>query len=120
MRTFLAEIGTGKPAAYLGDDSADESAFQAMQGHGITVLVRSTLRPTAAEFWLKPPEELVAFLELWLKACAGRTELDSDASGAATAVADRRLARISDCRQDPYSWSPPCTPVTQKILPCRR
>jgi hypothetical protein len=32
------------------------------------VLVRSTWRRTAAQLWLKPPEELLEFLGLWLKA----------------------------------------------------
>lgn len=83
VRSFLAEIGIHVPMAYLGDDTTDESAFRAMQGRGITVLVRPKLRHTAAQFWLKPPDELLDFLGLWLKACAEGGTRDS---GAATAV----------------------------------
>ena len=83
VRTFLDEIGEGTPAAYLGDDSADESAFRAMQGRGLTVLVRPTWRETAAQFWLKPPEELVAFFEAWLQACTKNSTVHSGAAAAA-------------------------------------
>jgi hypothetical protein len=31
----------------------------------VSVLVRNEFRPTSADLWLKPPEELVAFLEHW-------------------------------------------------------
>lgn len=61
----------GAPIAYLGDDRTDEDAFRALQGRGLPVLVRRELRPTAAECWLRPPEELVDFLTAWLRACGG-------------------------------------------------
>jgi len=83
VRTFLSEISPGAPAAYLGDDSTDESAFRAMQGRGISVLVRPKWRQTVAQFWLKPPGELVDFLGLWLKACI---EYDASNGSAAAAV----------------------------------
>jgi trehalose 6-phosphate phosphatase len=83
VRTFLSEINPNTPVAYLGDDSTDESALRAVLGRGISVLVRPEWRHTAAEFWLKPPEELLDFLGLWLKACL---EHDTFDSGAAAAV----------------------------------
>ncbi len=83
VRAFLGEISPGTPVAYLGDDNTDESAFQAMQGRGISVLVRPIWRQTAAQFWLKPPDELLDFLGLWLKACV---ECEASDGGAATAV----------------------------------
>jgi trehalose-phosphatase len=75
VRTFLREIGPDTPVAYLGDDNTDEAAFGALQervkqGSGISVLVRPIWRETAAKFWLKPPDELFDFLELWWKTCA--------------------------------------------------
>jgi len=79
----LSEINPNTTVAYLGDDSTDESALRAMLGRGISVLVRPKWRPTAAQFWLKPPEELLDFLGLWLKACL---EHDTFDSGAAAAV----------------------------------
>lgn len=55
-------------AAYLGDDRTDEDAFAALQGHGTGILVRAESRPTAAQAWLRPPEELLEFLDRWLAA----------------------------------------------------
>lgn len=65
VRSLLAEAGPGVAAAFLGDDLTDEHAFAAMRGHGLTVLVRPEFRPTAAELWLRPPDELLAFLRRW-------------------------------------------------------
>ncbi len=83
VRAFLGEISPGTPVAYLGDDNTDESAFQAMQDRGISVLVRPLWRQTAAQYWLKPPDELLDFLGLWLKACV---EQGASNGGAAAAV----------------------------------
>jgi len=80
VRIFLSEISPDAPAAYLGDDSTDESAFRAMQGRGISVLVRPRWRQTAAQLWLKPPGELLAFLGLWLKACIESGAFDGGAA----------------------------------------
>jgi len=52
--------------AYLGDDLTDEDSFRALNGRGLTVLVRPEYRQTAAQVWLKPPHDLVGFLEQWL------------------------------------------------------
>ncbi|HXF08567.1 MAG TPA: trehalose-phosphatase [Candidatus Acidoferrales bacterium] len=52
--------------AYLGDDMTDEDAFRALGDKGFSILVRDQLRPTAAESWLRPPGELLRFLERWL------------------------------------------------------
>ena len=83
VRTYLSEISPHTPVAYLGDDTTDESAFRAMHGRGLCVLVRPRWRRTAAQLWLKPPEELLDFLGLWLKTCV---EHDTFDSGAAAAV----------------------------------
>jgi trehalose 6-phosphate phosphatase len=87
VRAFLGEISSDTPVAYLGDDNTDESAFGAMlerveQGSGISVLVRPLWRETAAQFWLKPPDELLDFLGLWLKTCAEHQALDGGAAAA--------------------------------------
>jgi trehalose-phosphatase len=83
VRAYLSEMSPDTPAAYLGDDATDESAFRAITGRGISVLVRPTWRPTAAQFWLKPPEQLLEFLGRWLKICV---EHNNFKNGAAAAV----------------------------------
>lgn len=69
VRGFLDEISPSAPVAYLGDDMTDEQAFQAMGVRGITVLVRPEWRETAAQVWLRPPEEVIEFLQCWLNSC---------------------------------------------------
>lgn len=54
------------PTAFLGDDRTDEDAFAALAGNGLRVLVRAELRETAADLWLTPPADLLAFLERWI------------------------------------------------------
>jgi trehalose-phosphatase len=71
VEAILAEYGTGGPAAYLGDDLTDEAAFRAIEGRGLSALVRREWRETEAEIWLRPPAELKAFLERWVRAGEG-------------------------------------------------
>jgi trehalose 6-phosphate phosphatase len=68
VRTVLNEIDGRTPAAYLGDDNTDERAFRALGSRGLSILVRPRKRKTAAQVWLKPPEELLDFLSRWLTA----------------------------------------------------
>ena len=70
-RALFAEFVPPTPFAYLGDDTTDEDAFVALRGTGaLSVLVRPGWRETAAEVWIRPPEELLAFLGQWA-ACGG-------------------------------------------------
>lgn len=62
---ILAEVPAGAVVAYLGDDRTDEDAFRALRGRGLSVLVREEPRETAAALWLRPPWELLEFLEKW-------------------------------------------------------
>lgn len=71
VHSLLAEIDPAIPVAYLGDDLADEEAFRALQDRGLTVLVRGQYRPTTAQLWLKPPEEVIQFLTDWVCSCGG-------------------------------------------------
>jgi trehalose 6-phosphate phosphatase len=80
---FLREIAPGVPVAYLGDDTSDESAFRALVGRGLSLLVRPEWRQTAAQLWLQPPEELLDFFSLWLKVCIERDAANGNASTAA-------------------------------------
>jgi trehalose 6-phosphate phosphatase len=68
VQTILREAGDGAAAAYLGDDQTDENAFSAIKGKGLSGLVRSEPRPTIADICLRPPEELLEFLQDWLLA----------------------------------------------------
>lgn len=65
---ILSESSAEAPAAFLGDDRTDEDAFEQLAGLGLSVLVRPDFRPTIADIWLQPPEELLSFLDHWLKA----------------------------------------------------
>ncbi len=67
VNEILDGIDPSLPVAYLGDDLTDEDAFQAIKTRGLGILVRPESRKTAASVWLKPPEELIEFLDLWLR-----------------------------------------------------
>jgi trehalose 6-phosphate phosphatase len=71
VRTVLAEISCDVPVAYMGDDLTDEDAFHAINGRGLSVLVRETFRSTTAQAWLRPPGEVIQFLNDWIHACGG-------------------------------------------------
>lgn len=60
------------PVAFLGDDVTDEAAFVAVNASRrphMTALVKRVQRSTAAEVWLRPPDELRKFLRGWITAC---------------------------------------------------
>ncbi len=69
VEMLLAE-SPGAVAAYLGDDTTDEDAFRAIKDKGLGVLVRPEFRPTEAGLWLRPPAELLGFLDRWREATA--------------------------------------------------
>jgi trehalose-phosphatase len=72
VSAILHESGSEVAAAYLGDDQTDENAFRAIKGRGVAILVRPDPRPTVADVWLRPPEELGRFLRDWLTACGAQ------------------------------------------------
>jgi trehalose-phosphatase len=65
VQTVLATLGSEVALAYLGDDQTDEDAFRAIGARGLRVLVRAKPRPSAADLWLRPPDELREFLTRW-------------------------------------------------------
>ncbi len=71
VEAILSEADSASPVAYLGDDLTDEAAFRAVKragSRGLSVLMRRTWRETDADVWLRPPGEMRAFLDSWLKA----------------------------------------------------
>jgi trehalose 6-phosphate phosphatase len=83
VRSILRGMPPGSPAAYLGDDLTDERGFAAIRGRGLSILVRPRWRHTQAQFWLKPPQELLHFLRRWLEAT---TEQDAGGDWATQAT----------------------------------
>lgn len=79
VRTVLDETDPDVPTAYLGDDFADEAAFVALPGSGLSILVRPEFRDSNASLWIRPPEGLIWLLGLW-----------RDTLRTATAVGDGR------------------------------
>ena len=70
VRSVLADLALPVPIAYLGDDLTDEDAFHVLNGHGVSVLVKDEYRETIAGAWLRPPQQLVDFLERWVGSVA--------------------------------------------------
>ena len=63
---LLDALGLDRPDVlpfYIGDDITDEDAFRALAGRGLGVLVAEEPRETAAEYQLRDPGEVRAFLE---------------------------------------------------------
>jgi len=71
VREILAEHREDAAICYLGDDPTDEDAFRVIGGRGLGILVRPSYRETSAEVWLKPPDEVIAFLETWIEITGG-------------------------------------------------
>jgi trehalose-6-phosphatase len=75
VNAIIAEAEPGQPVTYLGDDLTDESAFRsvnAAEAPHLSVLMRREWRETAADVWLRPPEELREFLQRWVSAQRGK------------------------------------------------
>ena len=65
IQAILDDLPNKIPIAFLGDDMTDEDGFRALANRGLPILVRDAYRPTHATAWIKPPEELLAFLTQW-------------------------------------------------------
>jgi len=59
---LVSDQPRGTLVIYAGDDTTDETAFAALAGRGITILV-GPRRKTQARFRLRNPQELISFLQ---------------------------------------------------------
>lgn len=71
VNTLLSESEGDPVAVFLGDGLSDEDAFRAIKGRGLGILVSQEWRPTEAQAWLKPPGQLLDFLDTWSEICGG-------------------------------------------------
>ena len=65
IQAILAELEPDMPIAFLGDDLTDEDGFASLSGKGLSILVHCEPRKTYAELIIKPPDELIDFLNHW-------------------------------------------------------
>jgi len=65
---ILRELPADAIVAYAGDDYTDEDAFRVLAGRGLSILVGSSYRATAADVWLQAPDEWARFLNAWMAA----------------------------------------------------
>ena len=68
VRSIVQQTPARTPIAFLGNDAPDEDAFRALNGTGLSVLVSPKSRTTAADLWIRPPDELLQFLAEWFAA----------------------------------------------------
>jgi len=61
LRLLFVDTSDAVPI-YIGDDTTDEDAFRALQGHGITIVVSDEERMSEAEYSLKNTDEVREFL----------------------------------------------------------
>lgn len=64
---LLSSKPSGTLPIYAGDDQTDETAFAALEGRGITILVGGR-RKSQAQYKMRNPEELICFLHNLLEA----------------------------------------------------
>jgi len=79
VEKLFEELPAESAVAYLGDDLTDEDAFRSLRGRGFGVLVRDRYRPTEADVWLRPPEDLIDFLARWARTARAANEMRTDA-----------------------------------------
>ena len=60
--TLGLERGNALPI-YIGDDRTDEDAFRALENRGVAICVSEQPQVTAANYWLKNPEDVERFLQ---------------------------------------------------------
>ena len=77
VRSILEKTQADTVASFLGDDITDEDAFEVLQedsynDRSCAVLVRDKSRVSYAHLWVRPPAELLEFLDIWIQARENR------------------------------------------------
>ncbi len=77
VRSILENLPAETMASFLGDDITDEDAFEVLQeeqykSRSCAVLVRDKPRPSYASVWVRPPAELLEFMDMWIQARENR------------------------------------------------
>ncbi len=70
-RALIASAPADALAVFVGDDLADEDAFEAVRPRGFGLLVAARARPTAAQARLAGPAAVSGFLARWRRATRG-------------------------------------------------
>jgi trehalose 6-phosphate synthase len=101
VRAVLSRLPEGAFAVYLGDDTTDEDAFEALRetgrGDGVLVRARDPDRPSAASYRLAGSPAVLEFLRhLGELGAAGRRAAAGAVVEGAKPVASRRLVVISN------------------------
>ena len=65
LSSILASLEPGTCVAFLGDDLTDEDGFAALESRGLGVLVNAEPRQSHADLQIRPPAELLDFLDKW-------------------------------------------------------
>lgn len=71
IQALLAERASPLLTVYMGDDTTDEDAFEAVAGTGFGVRVGTPERATLALGWLESVEKVPEFLREWLRRSPG-------------------------------------------------
>ncbi len=66
VKELIDESPKNAAFSYYGDDLTDEDAFEALSDKGVSFLVRKEFRPTKADVWIIPPEELKECLSRYI------------------------------------------------------
>ena len=67
---LLNQLGLNQPGVlplYLGDDTTDEDAFQALKNHGVSIYVGAPDKPTQADYFLQDPDEVKQFFQILIQ-----------------------------------------------------
>jgi trehalose 6-phosphate phosphatase len=68
LQLFLQTCHRQTLPLYIGDDVTDEDAFRVLQDRGVTIVVADPPRQTAAQYYLRNPQEVARFLRRLLQA----------------------------------------------------